>query len=217
MWAVIPFKRIQRAKQRLASVLSAEERQLLSQRMLEDVLDTACQSKAFEEIVVATNCEEVIPITKRKGALNLKISQDLGLNHAAGEAAEWLCSQNIESMCLFPADIPLANDSEFRLVVHDHIVGGMTIIPSHDQFGTNCLVLSPPNLIPFCFGKDSYFKHLRQGLKLNLAYQVKFMCGIALDIDTPKDLKALVTTPNRTLSQNYLEKIQISSRLNQLF
>ncbi|MGB0485495.1 MAG: hypothetical protein ACPGK1_13260, partial [bacterium] len=41
MWAVIPFKRIQHAKQRLAPILSSEERKLLSLKMLEDVLKSA--------------------------------------------------------------------------------------------------------------------------------------------------------------------------------
>ncbi|MGB1133110.1 MAG: 2-phospho-L-lactate guanylyltransferase, partial [bacterium] len=67
MWAVIPFKRIQHAKQRLAPILSSEERKLLSLKMLEDVLEAATASEVFEGVLVATNCEEAIPIIRRKG------------------------------------------------------------------------------------------------------------------------------------------------------
>ena len=94
---------------------------------------------------------------------------------------------------------------------------GMTIVPSHDKGGTNCLILSPPNLLKFCFGADSYAKHLRQGLKLNLSCRTKFSDGIGLDVDTPCDLRAISVRPSQTLTQNYLEKIGIHSRLNQLF
>ncbi|MGB0707748.1 MAG: 2-phospho-L-lactate guanylyltransferase, partial [bacterium] len=52
MWAVIPFKRIRQAKQRLAPILSSEERKLLSLKMLEDVLEAATASEIFDGILV---------------------------------------------------------------------------------------------------------------------------------------------------------------------
>ena len=218
MWAVIPFKRIQHAKQRLAPILSSEERKFLSLKMLEDVLEAATASEVFAGILVATNCEEAVPIIRRKGILHLQTSEELGLNHAAGEASIWLLNKNIDAMCLFPADIPLAKASEFAHLVSCHSdPRGMTIVPSHDKGGTNCLILSPPNLLPFCFGADSYAKHLRQVLKLNLSCRTKFSEGISLDVDTPSDLRAISMRPTRTLTQNYLEKIRIHSRFNQLF
>jgi 2-phospho-L-lactate guanylyltransferase len=218
VWAVIPFKRIQQAKQRLAPILSSEERELLSLNMLEDVLEAATASEVFDGVLVATNCEEVVPIIRRKGILHLQTSAELGLNHAAGEAADWLLNKNIGTMCLFPADIPLARAAEFRHLVSCHSVDrGITIVPSRDKEGTNCLILSPPNLLPFCFGADSYAEHLRQGLKLNLSCRTKFSDGIGLDVDTPSDLRVISVRPTQTLAQSYLEEIGIHSRLNQLF
>ena len=213
MWAVIPFKRIQQAKQRLAPILSSEERKLLSLNMLEDVLEAATASEVFDGVLVATNCEEAAPIIRRTKTLHLQTLEDLGLNHAAREAANWLLNENIGDMCLFPADIPLAKASEFRNLVSCHSAHrGMTIVPSRDKGGTNCLILSPPNLLPFCFGADSYAEHLRQGLKLNLSCRTKFSDGIGLDIDTPSDLRAIAMRPKQTLTQNYLEKIELQSR-----
>ena len=218
MWAVIPFKRIQQAKQRLAPILSSEERKLLSLKMLEDVLEAAIASEVFDGILVATNCEEAVPIIRRRGIHHLKTSEELGLNHAAREAADWLITNDHQKMCLFPADIPSVKATEFTHLVSCHSVcKGMTIVPSRDKGGTNCLILSPPNLLPFCFGADSYLKHLRKGLELNLPCQAKSLKGIALDVDTPSDLRALVIEPELTLTHNYLEKIRISSRLSQLF
>ena len=186
--------------------------------MLEDVLEAATASEIFDGILVATNCEEAVPIIRRKGVLHLQTSEELGLNHAASEASIWLLNKNIDAMCLFPADIPLAKASEFAHLVSCHsALRGMTIVPSRDKGGTNCLILSPPNLLPFCFGADSYTEHLRQGLKLNLSCQTKFSDGIGLDIDTPCDLRAIAMRPKQTLTQNYLEKIELLSRLNQLF
>ncbi|MGA1121265.1 MAG: hypothetical protein ACO3XI_17000 [bacterium] len=102
MWAVIPFKRIQQAKQRLAPILSSEERELLSLNMLEDVLEAASSCEVFDGVLVATNCEEAIPIIRRKGILHLQTSADLGLNHAAGEAADWYSTKILEPCVCSP-------------------------------------------------------------------------------------------------------------------
>ena len=123
--------------------------------------------------------------------------------------------QGIKTMCLFPADIPLVSESEFQQIAIDHASHqGLTIVPSHDFKGTNCMLLSPPNILPFCFGIDSYAEHIRQGIKLNLSCQSKHFHGIALDIDNPNDLKTLVVATQKTQSISYLKKIKIGLRFN---
>jgi 2-phospho-L-lactate guanylyltransferase len=118
-------------------------------------------------------------------------------------------------MCLFPADIPLVSESEFQQIANDHASHqGLTIVPSHDFKGTNCMLLSPPNILPFCFGMNSYAEHIRQGIKLNLSCQSKHFHGIALDIDNPDDLKTLVVATQKTQSISYLRKIEIGLRFN---
>ena len=184
--------------------------------MLEDVLEAATASEVFDGILVATNCEEAVPIIRRKGVLHLQTSEELGLNHAAREAADWLLNKNIGCYVSVPCRHPIGKSIRVSHLVSCHSdPRGMTIVPSHDKGGTNCLILSPPNLLPFCFGADSYAKHLRQGLKLNLSCRTKFSDGIGLDIDTPCDLRAISMRPKQTLTQNYLEKIEnpISAQL----
>jgi 2-phospho-L-lactate guanylyltransferase len=152
------------------------------------------------------------------GAHHFHTSADLGLNHAAREVAEWLSYKNIKTMCLFPADIPLVQAAEFQLAARAHVsCSEVTIIPSQNDGGTNCLILSPPDILPFCFGKDSHIKHLRQAEKLNLSHQTENFHGIAQDIDTPADLLALMAKPQQTLSQHFLEKINLRTRLYQPF
>ena len=215
VWAVIPFKQVQKAKQRLSSILSIEERRILSLKMLEDVLAAAKTSGVFDRIVVATNCKEGFLVADKMGALHFETFVDSGLNSAAKEAANWLSLQGIKTMCLFPADIPLVSESEFQQIAIDHASHqGLTIVPSHDFKGTNCMLLSPPNILPFCFGIDSYAEHIRQGIKLNLSYQSKHFHGIALDIDNPNDLKTLVVATQKTQSISYLKKIKVGLRFN---
>ncbi len=215
VWAVIPFKQVQKAKQRLSSILSTEERRILSLKMLEDVLAAAKTSGVFDKTVVATNCKEGFLVADKMGALHFETFIDSGLNSAAKKAANWLSLQGIKTMCLFPADIPLVSESEFQQIAIDHASHqGLTIVPSHDFKGTNCMLLSPPNILPFCFGMNSYAEHIRQGIKLNLSCQSKHFHGIALDIDNPNDLKTLVVATQKTQSTSYLKKIKIGLRFN---
>ena len=215
VWAVIPFKQVQKAKQRLSSILSIEERRILSLKMLEDVLAAAKTSGVFDKTVVATNCKEGFLVADKMGALHFETFVDSGLNSAAKKAANWLSLQGIKTMCLFPADIPLVSESEFQQIAIDHASHqGLTIVPSHDFKGTNCMLLSPPNILPFCFGIDSYAEHIQQGIKLNLSCQSKHFHGIALDIDNPNDLKTLVVATQKTQSISYLKKIKIGLRFN---
>ena len=54
IWAVVPVKDLQGAKQRLAEVLSAKERQELFAAMLEDVLCALAASAGLTGILVVT-------------------------------------------------------------------------------------------------------------------------------------------------------------------
>ena len=187
----------------------------MSLKMLEDVLAAAKTSGVFDKTVVATNCKEGFLVADKMGALHFETFVDSGLNSAAKKAANWLSLQGIKTMCLFPADIPLVSESEFQQIAIDHASHqGLTIVPSHDFKGTNCMLLSPPNILPFCFGMNSYAEHIRQGIKLNLSCQSKHFHGIALDIDNPNDLKTLVVATQKTQSISYLKKIKIGLRFN---
>jgi 2-phospho-L-lactate guanylyltransferase len=89
----------------------------------------------------------------------------------------------------------------------------MTIVPSHDGRGSNCIALSPPALIPFRFGNDSFQPHLAEAKARNVKPTIlKDLPGIALDIDTPSDLAALLETTNATHARAYLEKSGIAKR-----
>ena len=67
MWAIIPIKKIQDAKQRLNSVLSPSERRDLSLNMFEDVLSTLKSVPELERVMVATVCPNASRIAGKYG------------------------------------------------------------------------------------------------------------------------------------------------------
>jgi 2-phospho-L-lactate guanylyltransferase len=60
-------------------------------------------------------------------------------------------------------------------------------VPDRHGRGTNALLLSPPDVIEFCFGGDSRYAH--EGAALAAGAHVEVLDGpLTLDIDTPDDL-----------------------------
>ena len=210
MWAVIPVKQISQAKQRLSPLLSIEERRNFFSAMLEDVLSMMVKIDFFEKIILATNCPHAISIAGRHGITHFETGPDDGLNQAAGETVNHLLENGIRDMFLIPGDIPLITEEEINSVLKAHpSAPSLTIIPSRDKLGSNCILLSPPSRMPLKFGPDSYFRHLEiaqtNGLKVN---PMEFP-GFGLDIDEPKDLFELLKAEGNTLSQKYIRHLNL--------
>ena len=210
MWAVIPVKQISQAKQRLSKILSSEERRDFFSAMLEDVLSMMVKIDFFEKIILATNCPHAISIAGRHGITHFETGPDDGLNQAAGETVNHLLENGIRDMFLIPADIPLITEEEINSVLKAHpSAPSLTIIPSGDKLGSNCILLSPPSRMPLKFGPDSYFRHLEIAKSNGLKINPMELPGFGLDIDEPKDLFQLLKAEGKTLSQKYLLQLNL--------
>ena len=210
MWAVIPVKQISQAKQRLSKILSSEERRDFFSAMLEDVLSMMVKIDFFEKIILATNCPHAISIAGRHGITHFETGPDDGLNLAAGETVNHLIENGISDMFLIPADIPLITEEEITSAIKAHpSAPSLTIVPSRDKLGSNCLLLSPPSMMPLKFGPDSYFRHLEIAQSNGLKINTMELSGFGLDIDEPKDLFELLKAEGNTLSQKYLLQLNL--------
>ncbi|MEJ0018593.1 MAG: hypothetical protein WDN25_18940 [Acetobacteraceae bacterium] len=68
----------------------------------------------------------------------------------------------------------------------------VTIVPAHDRRGSNAVLCSPPLVMPLRFGDDSFVPHLAAARALGIEPTVVELPGIALDIDQPEDVRALL-------------------------
>ena len=193
--AVIPVKAFDNAKQRLAPVLSSEERQALSYAMLEDVLTAVEACALIDEMVIVTNDPKAADMAAHFQARTLAEPSRPGLIAAVTEAAESLEAAGVERMVFLPGDVPMVTPEELEIVLDGFVPSeaGLSIVPASDLGGTNCLLASPPTLIPFQFGVDSFRKHLSAAHDVGIEATVLKLPGLGLDIDTPPDLKALMT------------------------
>ena len=164
----------------------------------------------FKKIILATNCPNAISIARLHGITHFETGPDDGLNQAAGETVNHLLENGISDMFLIPADIPLITEEEINSAIKAHpSAPSLTIIPSRDKLGSNCLLLSPPSRMPLKFGPDSYFRHLEIAKSNGLKINPMELPGFGLDIDEPKDLFQLLKAEGKTLSQKYLLQLNL--------
>ena len=205
LWAVVPVKERDRAKERLAPLLPSEMRQALALTMLEDILAALTSAVGLAGLLVVTVDPAASRVARQYGARLVEDGARDGHTGAVTAAARLLAAEGRDGMLTVPGDIPLATASEIsRLVAAHRPAPSFTIVPSHDEGGSNAIVLSPPNAVPLRFGVDSFFPHLRAAEARGIRPTVLRLPGIALDIDNPEDLAAFARQPSPTRTRAFL-------------
>ncbi len=214
LWALVPVKNLRDAKQRLASVLSAGERHELFRAMLEDVLSVLSDSRGLAGVALVTRDDEVTALAGRYGARVLVEEENRGHTAASSFGARVLAEDGMPGMVQLPADIPLLTPEDIDALLQIHgSAPAVTLAPSRDQRGSNAVVCSPPDVLPLRFGDDSYFPHLQRARELGIEPGIVHRAGFALDVDTPDDLLAFLSTPSGTRAYDYLVRTGIAERV----
>jgi 2-phospho-L-lactate guanylyltransferase len=132
-----------------------------------------------------------------------------GHTGAVTAAGRRLAKARAAGMLTLPGDIPLVTSAEIAHLLTAHRpVPSFTIAPSHDEMGSNAVLMSPPDAVPLRFGDDSFRPHLAAAEARGLAPTVLHLPGIGLDIDNPSDLAHFAGLGSRTraglwLAENY--------------
>jgi 2-phospho-L-lactate guanylyltransferase len=206
IWAVIPVKETPGAKQRLSSGVPAHLRQELALTMLEDVLAAVSQARELAGIAVVTVDAGATRLAQIYGARILTGNARGGHTAAVAAAARELAAEGAGGMMQIPGDIPLATVEEFSHVLSMHRASpAFTIVPSHNDFGSNAVIVSPPAAVPLTFGDNSFFPHLRTAKLHGIEPTVVRLPGIGRDIDSPEDLAVFARMKSATRTQAFLD------------
>src|SRR5690348_14402763 len=161
IWAVVPVKDTAAAKTRLASVVPAELRQGLALAMLEDVLAALAEARGLAGRLLVTIDPAACDRAFRYGAHCIEDGARDGHTGAVMAAARRLAAERRGAMLTLPGDIPLVTATEIERLIAAHLPApSFTIAPSHDEMGSNAIIMSPPDAVPLRFGDDSFRPHL---------------------------------------------------------
>ena len=215
-WAILPVKEMAGAKQRLAPLLSPEERIGLMQVMLRDVLAALSAAQGLAGIALVTLDPWAQALAQEHGARIITEGAREGHSGAVTSAAAVLQAEGVAAILTLPGDIPAAIPMEIEaLIAAANASPAFIIAPAHDEQGSNAILMSPPNAVKLRFGEDSYFPHLAASRAAGIVPHILRLPGIAMDIDHPADIArfAHITEAKGTQTLAWLTENGILSRL----
>jgi len=218
-WVVVPVKDLAFAKQRLAPILSAAQRQGFYLAMLEDVLGALERVPGLAGVMLVTRDQSAIALARRFGGMRvLEEYCNSGHSQAVAHAARTLAGEGAASMLTVPGDIPLLAVAEVDalLAAHRGPPLALTIAPARDERGSNAMLCSPPAVIEFRFGNDSFAPHLALARGRGIEPRVVKLPGIGLDIDAPDDLRRFAARESQTRAYRFLLEAGILRALQRL-
>ncbi len=203
IFAILPVKNPQNAKQRLTGFLAMEQRQTLARMLYRQTLAALCQAEGIDRVVVATSDVEIADHARQSGAVVFEEDEQVSHSVSADAACLRAMQMGASTVLLVPIDVPTATPADFTQLAAS-ARPGLIVIPSADGTGTNALVRTPPNCIQSRFGPGSFRAHLDQALSKGLAADVLRLPGLMFDIDTPEDVAELLARPHECQVSSFL-------------
>ena len=113
MWAIVPIKTFDRAKQRLANVLSEQERRSLMLAMARDVLTTLSKSTQLTGILIVSRAPEADALAQAFETERFAESPGCSLADSLQQATQHLIDHfSATGVMVVPADVPAIDAQE---------------------------------------------------------------------------------------------------------
>lgn len=185
-WALVPVKRLDQAKSRLAPYLAPDARQSLQRTMLAHVLGELARTPGLDAVAVVSADAEAAAICARFGARHVPESGQ-GLNPALAEGCAAIAALGARFIAIVPADLPELVAADVTAALAEvRATGATLVVPDHEGIGTNGLVFPAERPPRFAFGPDSYRRHLAEP-----GARPCPLASLARDLDRLEDLAAL--------------------------
>jgi len=202
VFAIVPVKTFDRAKTRLSSVLSPDDRMTLSLMMLQQTLSALAVRANLARIVVVSSDERARKLAESRDAIFLREENDSGVNSAVSLGNDYSTGQGADATIVIPEDIPLLDGEAISAfcALAENEERCVVICPSQRYDGTNLLLRKPPNVIRTFFDENSYESHISAARRNDVPVKEFATEQLMLDIDTPEDARQLLE--NKSIQKN---------------
>jgi 2-phospho-L-lactate guanylyltransferase len=189
---ILPVKPFDDAKERLATGLAAEQRKLIAEAMVKDVLAALARAREVDGVVVVSAEPKLTELVQ--GVADAVIPDErTGHSDAAKAGVAWAIANEFDRVVMLPGDCPLLAASELDELIartrEDRVE--FAVIPDRMGTGTNALVIAPPDAVEPSFGPGSRQRHIAMGLAAARRTAEHEIPSLALDLDTADDLMEL--------------------------
>jgi 2-phospho-L-lactate guanylyltransferase len=176
---LVPVKRLDAAKSRLAESLDPDQRADLVRELLAHVLAVVRQADVGPVTVVSAEPLELDGVPRFD-------DRKLPWNEALSTAMAELVQEPVAA--IVAADLPLLKSEEVRALVMATPECGLAIARASDG-GTNAVSMRPPGKVETHFGEPGSAEvHERAAWLAGVDAHVLDCPGLAFDVDTPEDL-----------------------------
>jgi 2-phospho-L-lactate/phosphoenolpyruvate guanylyltransferase len=204
---IVPMKPLAHAKARLSEVLDSDQRRALSLAMLTDVVRAA---RALDVVWVLNSDEDAASVARAEGAEpKPDPAPGEGLNASLDAATVMAAEHGADGVLVVSADCPAARQDDVRALA---IGRGVVMAPDRYGTGTNALWRSPPGVIQTSFGGNSRRSHTALAHVHGVPFAVLPLARVALDVDRPADLEAVLALGPGDATRAALESLGYPSR-----
>lgn len=213
---LLPVKDLRNAKQRLAPILTPQERFDFACAMLADTLRAIQGVRRADRIFVVTNYPPVIQAAEQNAWEVLREERQISESFSVDAASAHCRELGITSVLRLPLDLPLITPADIdELLALEVASPSVIIVPSRDGTGTNAILRTPPTLFPSHFGSGSFAKHCQEARLAGAAIFDRRNPRIAMDVDDEADLRALLSLDlGDTRTGQWLRQADIAARLS---
>src|SRR5712664_3274712 len=214
---LLPIKDLRNAKQRLAGVLTPEERFGLAEAMLADTIRAVRGVRRADKIFVVTNYNPALRIAEENGWEILSEEQQISESDSVDAASRICEGRGVKALLRVPLDVPLVQASDIDdLLAVECEEPALVIVPSRDGMGTNAILRMPPALFPSHFGMKSFAKHVGEAERIGARVIFRRNPRLEMDVDDEADLRALLKNDlSSTETGQWLRESGVEARLRQ--
>lgn len=190
LWAIVPVKPLRHGKSRLAGALNEDQRTELNKALLQHTLETLAELKEVDGVLVISRDPHALKVAHGLGARTVQETGQPQLNTALKRATVVAQVYATRGVLVLPADLPLiSKDDILELIRRAGQAPVVVIAPDRHGRGTNALLISPPGLIEYDFGEDSFQRHCELARQAGARLEIVELPSLGLDLDVPEDFE----------------------------
>lgn len=206
IFAIVPVKKFEKGKSRLASLLDIRTRVELGGLLLDSTLRTLKNATTISNTIVVSSDTYAKTIAKTYGATFLDEGKDTGVNNAVALANDHCIQADADATIVVPQDLPLALSEDIDTICNaaKNWHKCLIICPSARYDGSNALLRRPPKLIESYYDDNSFDKHINAASSAGAKIKIILLHRIMRDLDTVEDAQYLIQKPSTSKPLVYL-------------
>lgn len=187
---VIPLKRLDQAKSRLASVLSPGARRELVRAMALDILEQCALHPAVRSLWVIGGEGWAGALAEAHGAVVIP-ERELGASGLNSVCERALARLAPRPTLLLHGDLPRLGAEDLSAIAEGLQHHELLLCPDLKGIGTNALAFTPGHCPALHFGEHSFRQHSAAARRRGSRWRALYRPGLCADLDSPDDLAAL--------------------------